>query len=429
MKRLRELYYGWIIVAVMTVAGGATMAMAGFNFGLFIRPMQQDLGISRQTFGWAIAVRQVAGAFTGPQIGRIIDRHGARWLLILATLVSAGSMVGLAHVTRGWQLIALFIAMGLLGMVGPGALIMSTPIAKWFVTKRGRAMAIVAVGTPAGAVIFVPLTQLFIDRYGWQNAWYIMAAIACAIVLPLALLVRRQPEDMGLLPDGISAAERHAAPQHPAALEHSFTVREAVHHVTFWRMVVVFSLVMLGMSSVGLHRIPHFTDQGISPGLVSIATSMDAVAAALSTFGMGWLFQRWAPRYVGAGGFVVLAMAVFLTIQANSVVMMFVSMFLFGVGAGGMILLQNFLWADYFGRGNVGAIRGASMPMTMVFSAAGPPLAGYVQDATGSYNPVWWAGIALMLVGALVMWTTPPPRHRRASSEDLPSTAPAGSPA
>jgi MFS family permease len=166
------------------------------------------------------------------------------------------------------------------------------------------------------------------------------------------------------------------------------------------------------MGSIGLHRIPHFTDEGISPGWVSAAVSADAAAACVSTFVMGWLIQRWPARRVGAGGFVLLAFAVLVTIFAHTIPMMFVSMVLFGFGAGGMILLQGFLWADYFGRQHVGGIRGASMPVTLVFSAAGPPVAGLVYDRVGSYNPVWWVGIGLMLVGAFVLAITPPPNRR-----------------
>ncbi len=413
----QPFFYGWVIVAVMTVVGGVTMAMAGFNFGLFIRPMERDLGISRQTFGWALSMRQIAGAVTGPFVGRTIDRRGARLLLIGATAVTCLGMVGLSFVQTGWQLIALFIVMGAAGMTGAGALLISVPVAKWFVTKRGRAIAIMSVGTPAGAVVFVPLTEWMIGRWGWETTWLILAAMCFAIVVPLALLVRRQPEDMGLRPDGApttGAAGLAATRAHAAMEEASWTVREATHSWTFWRLVVVFSLVMLAMGSVGLHRIPHFTDEGISAGWVSAAVSADAASACVSTFIMGWLIQRRPARFVGATGFVFLAFAVFVTIFANTIPMMFVSMVLFGFGAGGMILLQGFLWADYFGRQHVGAIRGASMPVTLVFSAAGPPVAGLVYDQAGSYNPVWWVGIGLMLAGALVLAVTPPPNRRKA---------------
>ncbi len=411
----QPLFYGWVIVGVMTVIGGVTMAMAGFNFGLFIRPMERDLGISRQTFGWALSLRQVAGAVTGPFVGRVIDRRGARMLLIGATSVICVGMVGLSFVETGWQLIALFIVMGAVGMTGPGALMISVPVAKWFMMKRGRAMAIMSVGTPAGAVLFVPLTGLLIGKWGWENAWLILAVVCFVIVVPLAMFVRRQPEDMGLRPDGApstGAAGLAATRAHAAMDEASWTARDATRSATFWRLVVVFSLVMLAMGSVGLHRIPHFTDEGISAGWVSAAVAVDAAAACVSTFVLGWLIQRWPARFVGAVGFIFLAFAVFVTIFAHTIPMMFFSMVLFGFGAGGMILLQGFLWADYFGRQHVGAIRGASMPVTLVFSAAGPPVAGLVYDQAGSYNPVWWVGIGLMIAGALVLAATPPPNRR-----------------
>jgi predicted MFS family arabinose efflux permease len=405
-------FYGWTIVAATTVIGGMTMAMAGFNFGLFIKPMGEDLGISRETFGWAISLRSVAGGLTSLWVGRLIDRRGARLLLFVATSVTCAAMVGLSFVERGWQLVALFIAMGLLGMVGPGALAVSAPVAKWFVIKRGRAMAIMSLGTPAGAVVMVPLTEFFIGQYGWERAWIILAVLCAAIVLPLTLLVRRQPEDMGLLPDGVTHSAEESRAAAAALQEESWTVHDAIRTGTYWRLVVVFSLVMLGMSSVGLHRIPHFTDQGISAKWVSIATAADALAAVACTFAMGNLVQRFPARLLGAGGFLVLAFAVMLTILADSVPMMFVAMITFGLGAGSQILLQNFLWADYFGRAKVASIRGAAMPVMLIFSALGAPFAGRVVDSTGSYDPAWYTGIALMLAGALVLFVTPPPRRR-----------------
>jgi MFS family permease len=429
--RSRPLFYGWVVVACSAAVSAITMALAGFNFGLFIRPMGDDLGISRATFGWAMAVRQVASAVTSPMLGRWIDRRGARSLLVVATIVTCASMAGLSLVTTGWQLIVLFVLMGLLGMMGPGALAVTVPIAKWFVVKRGRAMSYVSIGAPVGAVIFIPMTQLLIDQFGWENTWRILAVFGMLTVLPLAYFIRRQPEDMGLLPDGLTAAEAAAERTRTAGVvEVAWTAGQAVHSFTFWRLVAVFSLVMLGMGSVGLHRIPHFTDQGISPGLVSLAISVDAIAATASTFLMGGLVTRFPAHYVGAVGFLLLSGAVYLTIIASNPALMFLSMAVFGFGAGGMILLQNFLWADYFGRAHVGAIRGAGMPIMMLFSAAGPPVAGYVQDFTGSYNPIWWAGAALMFAGAIILLVTPPPRRGPREAVDVghPGSAPAPAP-
>jgi MFS family permease len=179
---------------------------------------------------------------------------------------------------------------------------------------------------------------------------------------------------------------------------------------TFWRLVVVFSMVMLATNSVGVHRIPSFMDRGLDPLLIAYATALDAAAAGLSTFAMGLLTRRVPARFIGAGGFLLLALASALTIGAADHAVMFVSMIVFGLGIGVLMLMQSLLWADYFGRQHLGSIRGAVMPITLIFGGLGAPVAGYVRDATGSYDLIWQAAILLMTIGAAVLAMTPSPQ-------------------
>jgi len=115
-------------------------------------------------------------------------------------------------------------------------------------------------------------------------------------------------------------------------------------------------------------------------------------------------------RYLGAIGFVAVAVAIFLTLQAEAAPMMFASTTMFGLGIGGNLLLQNYIWAAYYGRVNLGAIRGVVQPITLLFGGIGPPLAGYIRDVSGSYDSVWWAGLGLVLVGAATLATSPRPQ-------------------
>ena len=410
-----KLYYGWVVVGVMAATGAVSMAMGTLNFGLFIKPMGDELGIGRAAFGWCQTARQVASSGTSPVVGQLIDRFGSRVLLPVSAIVTGGSMIGLAFLDHSWQLIALFALMGFVGMSGPGALVTSVPVLKWFVRNRGKAVAFMSLGVPIGAVIFIPLTQVFIDSWGWREAWIILAVVGMVVIVPLSIaFVRRQPEDMGLLPDGVPRA--HAGPARgprPARVveEGSWTTREAIRSGVFWRLVVVFGVVMLGMGTIGVHRIPSFMDRGLDATLISFATAFDAVCSGASTFTMGFLVMRFPARFLGTAGFVLLATAGVLTIYADNLVIMFLSMAIFGLGIGGMMFLQNYIWADYFGRANLGAIRGVVTPLTLVIGGAGAPLAGYVSDATGSYDAIWWAGVGLMIAAAAVMVTTTPPRR------------------
>ena len=407
----------------MATVGALSMALGSLNFGLFVKPMGDDLEIGRAVFGWAQSARQATSAATAPVVGGLIDRFGVRVLLATAALMTGAALAGLSLISDGWQLVGLFGLMGLVGMSGPGALVTSVPVTKWFVRERGRALSFMSLGIPFGGLLFMPLTQLLIDGFGWRTAWVLLAALGAGLIVPLSLLfVRRQPEDMGLRPDGdppfhraggVATAERHPAlePLPSADPERSWTRAEALRSPTFWRLVFVFSMVMLATSSVGFHRIPAFMDRGLDPRLISIATALDASAAGLSTFAMGLLTRRVPTRYLGAGGFMLLAAASLLTIWAADHVTVFVSMIAFGLGIGTMMLMQNYLWADYFGREHLGSIRGAVTPITLLFGGIGAPIAGYVRDATGSYDPIWLPSTGLMILGAIVLALTPAPEE------------------
>ena len=145
---------------------------------------------------------------------------------------------------------------------------------------------------------------------------------------------------------------------------------------------------------------------------LAIATAFDAVCAGVSTFTFGMLVRHIPVRILGATGFMMLATASVLTIYANNIQIVFISMAVFGLGIGGMMFLQNFVWADYFGRENVGSIRGLVNPINLVAGGLGAPAAGYVRDFTGSYDPAWWVGVGLMVFAAMLTLATPAPTKR-----------------
>ena len=410
-------YYGWVIVFVMASAGAVSMAMGSLNFGLFIKPMGDELGIGRAYFGWAQTARQVSSSVTSPTVGWLLDKYGSRILLPVAAVITGGAMITLALVSSSWQLVALFAVMGLVGMSGPGALVTSVPILKWFVRRRGAAVAFVGLGIPVGAMVFVPLTQLFIDAWGWRTAWIVLAILGISVIVPLSLIfVRRRPEDLYLLPDGLPSKGGPdigaGTSQEPRGEpEISWTAREAMRTLPFWTLVIGFSMVALAIGTVAVHRIAAFMDRGLDPTLVSLATAFDAVCAGVATFAFGMLVRWVSVRILGAIGFSLLGLASVMTIYADYTSLMFISMAVFGLGIGGMMFLQNYVWADYFGREYVGSIRGAVAPITLIVGGIGPPLAGYVRDWTGSYDPVWWGGVCLMFLAALLIIATKAPTN------------------
>tara|TARA_B000000437_G_scaffold157843_1_gene115751 strand:- start:370 stop:1533 length:1164 start_codon:yes stop_codon:yes gene_type:complete len=385
-----------------------TMALGTLNFGLFIKPMGDELQIGRSFFGWAQTARQVVGGLTSPWMGIWVDKYGSRIILPLATLITGMGLILLGFNSSGILMIIIFGFIGITSLGGPGALITTVPISKWFVSKRGKALAITSLGVPIGAMIFVPLTQYLIDFSGWRNTWIIFGLLAIIIIIPPSLvLLRRQPEDIGLLPDGEQSSEKNYIDS-----EVSWEFSEAIKTSVFWRITICLTVISMATGTIAIHRIPAFMDRGLDPQLIAWSTAFDAVCAGISTFTVGNLVRRVGIRILGTISFLFLAFASWITIYAFSFFEIFISMAIFGLGIGGLMFIHSFIWADYFGRKNLGQIRGKVTPFILIIGGAGAPVAGYVRDFTGSYEIVWFIGMFMMFFTAALFFTCKKPEKK-----------------
>ena len=218
-------------------------------------------------------------------------------------------------------MIVIFGIMGIAGMGGPGALITTVPITKWFIQKRGKALAIASLGVPIGAMIFVPLTQFFIDIYGWRNTWIIFGAIAIIIVVPPSLLIlRREPEDINQKPDGINSE----IIENSNSKEFSWNAKDAMKTQVFWKITFCLTTISMATGTIAIHRIPAFMDRGLEPQLIALATAFDAVCAGISTFCIGYLVNKFNIRILGTIAFLFLSIASLITIYAYSFTAIFI---------------------------------------------------------------------------------------------------------
>ncbi len=414
-----RLFYGWVIVVAFALISSLAISMAAVNFGFFIRPMSDELGIRESFFGWASSARLLGSASAAYFIGRLVDRYGARVPLVVAALCAGLIVAGLSRVSAGWHLVGLFFLLGVTGLQGGGGdLYAGVSIAKWFVRERGRAMSIAFLGAPAGIFAFTPLTQFLISAYGWQTAFLVLGLCGGGLIMGIAIAaVRRQPEDLGQLPDGARQLRTEPdAPRRTARreelVEHSWTRPEALRSGTFWRLAVGFGAMMFSLSSVAMFRVPHFVERGIDAQLIAFAISSEAVSSALVAFPVGLALDRFEPRHVAAVAFALLGSALLATMLATTTWQMFLAMILFGFGIASLVILQNSIWPIYFGAAHIGSIRGAALPLTLAFGMAGAPLAGAVKDATGSYLPIWWVALAGLVFAAALMFSTRRPEVR-----------------
>ena len=392
----RGLYYGWLIVLVGGVSAFWASGIGSDSFAVLLKPFAEDLRISRTTAVFGATVGAVAAGVLAPLVGPVVDKRGARWPMVVSAAAAGAALVGLSKMRHVWHFLLLFGVV--LGGTRPGmqTISPSTAVINWFIRKRGRAITLLYVGQPLSKVIIVPLTQWITGSFGWRAAWLVLGVgVWATVLLPAALIVRRRPEDMGLLPDG-DAPEGRGEPSaaatggpdthHEAVREVNWKARDALRTPAFWQLALAFAAFDVAISGLFIHMFPYFTDQGISPGVA---------AGALGTFGVAiissrllfWMFllDRLTIRYnLILWGLVITGAVGSMTLVQDAPSAYGAAAF-FGFAMGGSAPLSRLVWPQYYGRMAVGTISGVSQFFRSATAAAGPLVASFTYDVTGSY--------------------------------------------
>lgn len=427
-RRERErIFHGWYIVGVAFLAAFIHSEAVSSTLSVFIKPMTENLGWSRGMISGVRSLEQILEAVVAPFIGPLVDRHGGRVLMVIGAMVAGIGFIALAFVQDLWQFYAVR-AVVTLGVACFGGLVTNVAIANWFIRKRGRAFAIAGLGGSLGTVIVIPFATWTIINWGWRETWALFGIFVWVlIVVPSFLFMRRRPEDMGLLPDGETlrpepvrsavATPEEAYRQDQEVLrasreETSWSRAEALRTRAFWIIVVVFGTTRLAVMGINLHLIPYLLDLGYP---AAVAASVFVLRSGVGLFGnpvWGIAAERYDVRILTFIKFVLQAMAVTTIVLAPNLVMVYVGFALYGVAQGGGGILTEMMFANYYGRLSLGAVRSISLPLQIVFSAGGPLLLGFSFDITGSYNFAFSIIIGASVISAvLVLFATPPTKR------------------
>jgi MFS family permease len=400
-----RIYYGYWLIGAATVAQFVSVGSQNYVVGAFFKPMTTDLGWSRSEFTLSRTVAQFVMAFTGFFIGTHVDRHGGRRLMLIGIVILSGCLYALSFIHELWQWLLLNGAIMTVGAAMIGNLVVNVTLSKWFVDKRGQAVSWASMGVSAAGVALTPAMTAVIDDYGWRTGWRVMGVGSLILIVPVALMMRRAPEDYGLHPDGRSNADMAAGKGARAAAEYenSMTRRQAVRTATFYLLVVAFGLFGVAIGVMLLQTIPFMTDAGYSRGTAAFMITLASIPALLSKPLWGYLMDRWDPKQLASLGAVLtgIAMAIITAaVNANADVVVYGGFVLLGTGWGGMIPLQEMIWASYFGRRHLAAVRSAGLPLAIVIGAGSQQLVSLYFDHVGDYNGAFFAVAVLNVVSA-----------------------------
>ena len=409
------VFYGWYIVAAALIGQFISAGTQAYAVGAFLKPMISDLGWSREEFSLVQTISVTVGGLLGFVIGGMIDRRGPRLLMFIGGIVTGITVMLTSQVHELWQFYLIRGVGQAIGLAMVGNLVVNVTVAKWFVVRRGMAVAIASLGISLGGVIMTPLVTWWVDAYGWRTAWVLLGILIWVLALPSALIMRRTPEDVGLLPDGLTrdeAAKYSARTKRASAVsEVQWSRRDALHTSAIWLIIVGYGSATLGLGALLFHMIPFLTDSGVSRATAALLFAVFSWSALLCKFIWGPLMDRFHARSLSAFGFAISAISIAALVMAGesgSGLFMAFALIAYGFGIGGIAPLQETVWASYFGRAHLGQIRAVAMPFTIFFSAGGPFLGGALFDRTGSYNSaflIFSAFSALAFVALLIART------------------------
>lgn len=397
----QEWRTNWRMV-VAAVSGFSISTIGMHSLGLFMAPMERDLGWTRTEIASGLTIFAILGAPLAPFAGALIDRYGARRLALPAivlfclTLASFGlARQPLAIWWAQWALLALF-------SLGVHTVIWTSAIAGRFVHARGLALGLTLCGTSITQIVVPPLANFLIDTFGWRQAYLYLGVGWGAVVLTLVFF---------FFHDAISLSKRrspNAVPiERPVAA--GLTLGEALRSLLIWRIAVTELLVSTINISLIVHMVPILLSLGLEKGRAASVAGMVGLFAIGGKLATGWLLDRVHGSAVPCLSMLVPATASLLFFaSANSGVFVLPAAAIFGYGVGAYFQIVTYLATRYAGLAHFGKIFGVMSGLMVVGTGAGPLLAGLSFDRTGDYQLWLFVVIGLSLASAALVFRLGP---------------------
>ena len=400
------MFYGWYIVAatalIGAVIGGTTMR----GLTALVNPIAATFGWSYAQISLAMTLRGIESGVLNPFMGVVADRWPARRLVFIGITIIGLGVLCLSQVNSLTMFYVSFIIMGLGGCLGMQVVPM-TVIARWFRRNSGKAYGVLAAGLGAGGFL-VPVVTMMIDTYGWRPFLVVLSVSILAIGIPLSFVFRNRPEDYGLLPDGKPQDGLDDSPR-PQTQDVSMGVKEALKTRAFWSIGIAFMLQTAGGSAVLLHIMPYLASLGIERSTASMVVMFISIVSIPSRFVFGWLTDIFRKNYVIAASMVLTSVGLFLfsIIDGSSFGSIARFVIVYGFVVGGQVSLMPPIIREYFGTKRFGTIFGLGSTFITIGVVTTPPLAGWVFDTRGVYDPIWLILSGVCMLGAILILTLP----------------------
>ena len=379
----------------------------GDGYAVFLLPLEHEYGWSRYQLTSVYSVFLLVSGFAAPLIGMLFDRLGPRLVYGTGLALIGSAYVAASRLDQLWQFYLLIGGMVGVGVAMTGMVPASAMLSRWYQARLARAIGIAFSATGVGIIVFVPIAQALVERYGWRSAYQILGAVLL-IVLPIVLFA---------LPWGRFAAGRppERASQLPS-LGDEWTLRKAVRTRIYWGMVQGFFFTALGMFAIFVQLVAFLVDAGFAPFVAATAFGICGMLSAGSVMGSGFLTEHFGSRRVVTVSFAgtMTGMLLLLVIAHHpSMALLAAFVLVFGASLGVRGPIISSICARHFSGPRLATIYGTVFSSNSLGAALGSLIGGVLHDLSGGYA----AGLAFSLcsiaLASMPFWTVPALRNYR----------------
>ena len=410
-KKEPKFFYGYVVVAAGLIAS-ALLVGPYVAFGVFFKPMSSEFGWARMTTSAATSVLALVMGFFGITAGRLTDRYGPRVVMVACGLFMGLGILLMSWVNALWQLYLFYGVMVGVGMSAADVPIVAT-VVRWFVKRRGMMTGITKVGAGIGIMVIPLVANWLISSYGWRSAYTVIGAITLVVLVSMALLFKRDPGEIGELPDGatdVQATESNIS-------THQFSVKEAMATRQFWIFSVAWFSFRFCMQLITVHIVPHITDIGISATIAATIMSVIGGFSILGRLGLSNLSDSLGTKSAYMIAFSLLAISLFWLQFAREAWMFYLFAVFYGIAHGASFALLSLIVAELFGLQSLGTTLGLILFVGTFGGLISPVLAGRIFDIMGNYQLAFWISFALSVAGLILISLLRPTGSRGGTNE------------
>ncbi|MEO6910244.1 MAG: MFS transporter [Edaphobacter sp.] len=408
-----RIFYGWWIVAAAFINLFFATGVLFYGFPVFYPSFVASLGFTRAqvTQGFLLGFTLVGIPF-GLIAGAVIDRIGARWVILSGIGFIGIPLILMGSITRLWQYESLCVLV-VLGYTLSGPIANQVLIAQWFHERRGRAMGYAYLGLGLGGVVAPVSANLLIHAFGWRHALQITGAITLGVLFPVGLLITRStPADLGLLPDGaLQRSEQQALPSS------SFGITAAMRTRNFWLILIGATCVIGAVNAVIQHFIFFLVDQGYSKAAASDFLSALLISSLAGRVLVGYMADRFQKKNTMALFYLMIGIAIPILYLAHRPVAAASFAMLFGFALGADYMLIPLVTAECFGIGSLGKLLAIIIMGYSVGQWVAPWIAGRCFDTFHNYNLAWGIMAGLGVLGAIAIYAISLPDNKREATQ------------